>query len=275
MITETFISENSFERNVFYPKGKRIPINVLGVLIYLSKVGLMTTSQWLKFFATGNTRWSQRQLKFLADNRLIKRHLSAREGKWVLDRYGKTVLEKLEIEAVEPVTPQMFLHDEFIGESLLQLERMGICKSWLTEKQLKIQRAKDFIIRGPDQEVKYPDAILIVEMYSKKRIIALEYERTGKTSSRYRSILWQYKGLNSIDLVMFIYEDEAVKNRIQKALSFVGCPDLQAKVAFVKAKDWRRDPSIAQFNVSGRTYSLFNLCSRHDVDGRDSDHLTG
>src|SRR5665647_314967 len=183
-----------------YSGGHKIPDNVLAALIYTAKVGVLTTSQWHTYFATGVPRWREQQLQLLEKRRLIKRHPGTNDSKWILDYQAEVIFERRSWPIAPSVSPQHFIHDEVVGESLLRLDKALICKSWLTEREMKSQGFKNYVVMKKDNEVKYPDAIFKVSKQENILTIALEYERTGKSSSRYRSILWQYSRLNDLTI---------------------------------------------------------------------------
>lgn len=248
-----------------YKCGRQVPLNVVKALKYVSKVGVMTTSQWHQHFGKGCFRWQQRQLKKMETKKFLKRHSATSEGKWVLGTLGQETIEGLKFNPVTPVAPQHFKHDEFIGETLLLLELKTFCHSWLTEKQLKAQESKAFMIRGKDREIKYPDAVFKVLIDGKERTIALEYERTGKTTTRYRSILFQYNGLSSLDMILYVVENDEIKNRIIRAMKYVGGVRLQTRLAFVDAHDWLQDPAMATISIAGRYLKLADICTKKSL----------
>lgn len=244
-----------------YKCGRQVPQNVIKALKYVSKVGVLTTSQWHQYFGKGCLRWKQKQLKKMENKKFLKKHTAVSEGRWVLGTVGQETIGGLKFRPVTPVAPQHFIHDEFIGETLLLLELKTFCHSWLTEKQLKTQESKAFMIRGKDREIKYPDAVFKVVLDGKERTIALEYERTGKTYGRYKSILWQYNGLSSLDMILYVVENDEIKKRIIRAMKHVGGLRLQTRLAFVDAQDWFKDPSLATIQIAGRSLKLADVCT--------------
>ena len=101
--------------NPKYESGQAIPENVMSALLYVSKVGVLSTAQWHRKFGKGNLRWRQKQLKSMSDKKLIRRHTSAREGFWVLNSNGEKLVKETGQDIVAPVTSQHFMQDEFVG----------------------------------------------------------------------------------------------------------------------------------------------------------------
>ena len=249
-----------------YPSGQVIPQNVQEALRYLGKVGFLSRTTWYDFFGKGKTRWQQDQLLYLVKREVLKPHSCSRlDGTWVLTESSIKLLEKLNWSCVQPIPPQYIEHDEVIANSLLTLERTKVCHEWYTERELRTLNFKKYVVQNKDNETKYPDAILEITFQSKPMTFALEYERTGKTSARYRSILYQYSKMSSVSLVVYIVESEAIKNRMQSAIKFLGNDEVLRKIAFVDAKEWKTNPLTATIQMRSKTITFEEIGSRKNT----------
>lgn len=244
---------------VIYKNGKSLSPNVQQALKYISKVGVMTKDVWCESFCQGTKRWKNKQLQILLENRLLKNHTSGLGNFYVLGDWGTELAKSLEWSLVEPVTPRQIRHDEFVAHGLLKLERNRLCKNWLIEKELKIKRSGNFPIQDQGEHTKYPDSVFEAYLGGKFRLVALEYERTGKTIPRYRSILWSYNKVPQLSMVLFIVEDETIKKRIKYSLRYLGQVSLLDQIAFMDAKDWKKSPAQATIELSSTRTSFEKL----------------
>lgn len=245
--------------NAKYKGGHLIPSNVEEALIYMGKVGVMTRETWFELFAQGCNRWKRRQLLNLIRKGLAKIHTCGSVDALVLTELGKERVKKLSYCCVLPIPPHYIEHDETVAKAVVKLQRSGIFHKWLTERELKSQNFKEYLLENVDGKVKYPDAILKILNRGEINTVAIEYERTGKTTSRYRSILWQYNGLEDISLVIYVVEDLATKRRIKSALSYLGNVSLVDKIAFMDAQDWKNDPLKSNLEMPNEMSNLENI----------------
>lgn len=248
---------------VQYKSGRPIPKNVLSTVYYVSKIGLLTTAQWHRQFGKGNHRWRQKQLKDMVDKRLIQPHTASWKGFWVLNTEGERIAAQNGRTIVDPVPPNYFEHDLTIGESMLNIERSKVCKSWAGERELKLGGHEYFQYKTKEGEVKYPDAIFIVKVKGKEVQVALEYERTGKSLARYKDIMNCYSTYKGIELFIFVTETDTIRRRIKKAQNFVNSEFLKTRVAYVGVDDWGKDPANAKLEINGKTIILSEVCERY------------
>jgi len=249
-----------------YESGQTIPDNVMSALLYVSKVGVLSTAQWHRQFAQGNLRWRQKQLKSMSDKKLIRRHTSAREGFWVLNTAGEKLVKETGQNIVSPVTSQHFIHDEFVGESLFILEQKNICERWLTEAELKMGRSNEFQLKSRFKKYKYPDAIFQVQVDDKEHLVALEYERIGKSFTRYLDLLRAYEGLKDIQLIIYVVEENAIRKRIQRAITHLGSTFLRTRIAFTSKAEWQKNPASAKLEMlTGRSIVIEKVCRPYKV----------
>jgi hypothetical protein len=245
--------------SIRYTNGKPISRKVIGCLQYLSKVGVMGRETWYEHFGIGSKRWMQKQLKQLLALKMIKEHSSQLGDHFVLGDEGIEIIKELKWTFVSPVQPRQFRHDEIVARGLWKLQSQSLCNEWLSEKELMTGIHKEFLIKEGEGQSKYPDAIFKVLIRDKYRTVALEYERTGKSSHRYRTILWSYNYITSVSLVLFIVEDETIKKRIKAALRALGSVQLVERLAFMSAKEWIDNPLRAAIELRSKNTSFENL----------------
>lgn len=245
-----------------YKNGRDISPNVEAALRYISKVGVLTKEVWNESFAQGTKRWKNKQLKNLLENRFLKHHCCDLGNFYVLGDRGAELAKDQGWSLVEPITPRQIRHDETVAHGLLKLEKKHLCKEWITEKELKTQRHEKFLIRDHGEQTKYPDSIFDAFIVGKHRLVALEYERTGKTVPRYRSILWSYNKIMDLSMVLFVVEDEVIKKRIKYSLRYLGQVALLDRIAFMEAKDWKKNPESGVIELSSGSTSFEKLSLR-------------
>lgn len=245
-----------------YANGYKIPSNIIEALCYLGKVGVISTKDWHEFFGDNkHVRWQYRQLKYLQKLGYIKHHTAdSIRAKWILGETGKKLLYQYQWPSVFAVPAHHVDHDESVGRSLLVLERKNYVHSWMVERELKMKNQKEFITSNKDGELKYPDAIFKINESGEIKTVALEYERSGKSLTRYKSILWNYAGLSNISLILFVCEDEQITRRIENAFLHLKQPELFDRLATVRAIDWRTSPLTAPIKMNRGTVALKDVC---------------
>ena len=243
--------------NFKYKCGQPMPQNVVELIHYLGKVGVLTRKAWTLYLGAGSSEWKREQLYNLEKRGILIRH-SCKQIKdtWVLSKWSFELLRSTGQLAVTPVPPHMIEHDELIGTSLLTLKKHGVCQRWITEKELKANSSKEYLIEKQQFGAKYPDAIFEMKHGGKVWIVALEYERTGKSIQRYKSIFREYEKFVSVSQILYIVEDPAIKRRVQSGLLSAGCASVSQKVGFIDAHAWKENPLKASIQ-KGMTSTSF------------------
>lgn len=250
----------------FYSNGQLMSTYVAETLRHLGKVGVLSSRDWSRYFCRNkHPRWQERQLGNLRKNGYIKKHTaSSLLGKWILDENGKSFLHARNWSVVTPVPANHVDHDEFVARSLCEMEQQSYIHSWRVERELKMMNQKEYMLSNKDGDMKFPDAIFKVQLPNGLRTVALEYERRGKSETRYRSILWNYSDLSSISLVIFICEDEFISRRIERALKNIGRTDMQDRLAITSAIEWKSSPLDAPIKMSRGVINLKSVCQKFD-----------
>lgn len=253
------MEEEKFSRT--YQSGQKIPRNVMSALLYISKVGFMTTAHWHRGFGKGKLRWQQKQLKSLVDKKLIRKHTSASRSHWVLSQQGEHLTREAGFPGVTPACALQFAHDEFVGESLLKIEGATICKRWMTEAELKNKNAHAFQLETKDKKMKFPDALFQVKIGTNEHLVALEYERVGKSFSRYVEILRSYQRMEKVELIIYVVENNTIKKMIQRAMEHLGGSYIDSRVVFAEKEKWKEDPANCPLEFKHKTITLAGVCS--------------
>lgn len=249
-----------------YNNGYLMSSHVAEALRYIGKVGVLSSRDWYHYFCHNkDRRWQERQLAYLRNNGYIKKHTAnSLLGKWILDEKGKSFLNARKWSVVNPVPAHHVDHDELVARSLYEMEQASYIHSWQVEKELKMMNQKDYMLSNKDGDMKFPDAIFKVKLSDGIRTVALEYERRGKSDTRYRSILWNYSDLSSISLVIFICEEELYSKRIERALKNIGRTDLKDRLAITSAAEWKSSPLLAPIKMSRGIINLKSVCQKFD-----------
>jgi hypothetical protein len=243
-----------------YKGGQPMPANVIEAIQYIGKVGVITRPFWYQHFSHGNAQWRRDQLLNLVRRGVFQSHsCTSVNNVWVLSDWSIDQLKRKGIACVRPIPPQYIEHDEMVGGSLLLLQRNKVCASWTSERELRMSNSQAFKIQTADGESKYPDATFRMLYQGQQRTFAMEYERTGKSVPRYRSILLQYAALPHLSMVVFVTEDESATKRIQGALKFIGSPELASRISFSKAADWKHNPMTAPIKMRSKTRTFEEL----------------
>ncbi|MDO9183719.1 MAG: replication-relaxation family protein [Bacteriovorax sp.] len=250
----------------YYANGRLMSGYVAEALRHLGKVGVLSSRDWGRYFCRNkHRRWQERQLGHLRKSGYIKKHpASSLLGKWILDEKGKAFLYARNWSIVNPVPANHVDHDEFVARTLCEMEQASYIYSWRVERELKMMNQKDYMVSNKDGEMKFPDAVFTMQLPSGVRTIALEYERRGKSESRYRSILWNYSALTSISLVIFICEDESISRRIERALKHIGNTELFDRLAITSALEWKSSPLEAPIKMSRGVLNLKSVCLKFE-----------
>jgi hypothetical protein len=256
---------------VKFQNGRNVSKNAISCLRVMAKSGFVTRAIWRDYFARGSNRWHRRQLQRLCECRLIEPHVNSKaQGIFVLSIFGKILLAREGLRFALPPFVGQLDHDELVLRSVLELSKQKLIRGFLLENEMKRSEMRQHQIttwtRAEDQ--RYPDAIFELNVLGKKRMVALEYERTRKSPRRYRDKLWAYSHSNSFWVVIFVCESEAIKSMIKRQLYFLRCPELSGKVAFVDKKQWLAGPADASVNLESQTFSIRTLvtpkCSEKD-----------
>lgn len=237
-----------------------MPENVIRALRIAGKIGFLSRPLWNEFCATGNERWSQKQIQLLVRRGLLTTHPNpAASGYWVPSLLARRLLENSNYASVRPAPVAQIHHDECIARWLLGLGREKLATGWQGEMELKSAQAKEFQLSRDARNQKYPDAVFKIRAMGRERTFALEYERTRKSALRYKDILWLYSLKDSISVVLFVCENLAIEEAIKARLKHLRQTALWNRVALSQAKDWQKNPADAPIRLDGNVFTFREL----------------
>lgn len=243
-----------------YPCGQPMPGYVFEALKYIGKVGVLTRPTWNNYLCPGTDQWKREQLQNMVRRKLLTQHSCQNlKGAWVLSSWVAVMLRQRGLSAVTPVPPHLIEHDEVVGRSAFILKQKGACKGWMSERELKMRGMDQFQVEKNKVSSKYPDAIFQMIIDGKQGYLALEFERTGKSSARYRTLMKNYSKLETLDLILYVTENDEIEKRIKSTLGIIRSSTFMKRIAFIKGRDWKIDPLSAPLLVDTKTTSLAKL----------------
>lgn len=229
-----------------YLTGHRISENVYQSLRFVTKVGVMTRATWYELFGSGSLRWRQKQLQHLIELGVFKLHPCTHVSDvMAIGEFGKRLVQEKEWKHVPSVSAQFIEHDETVGRSLWRLEQARVCDKWLTDKELKAVDSKTFKLDVKGTGDKFPDAIFRLSNHSGGQMVALEYEKTAKNNWRYNKAIKAYSDSYSFHYILYVVESDGIETAVKRAMTFIGDYQLNSKIGFIHARDWKRDPITA------------------------------
>lgn len=239
-----------------YPKSDRkIPSNVISAIEFSGKTGFISRRVWETRFNTGCKTWKIRQLGKLLKKDIFKPYLNIDHNQFYkLGSAGHILSEKLGIGKVQaPLNNQIF-HDEWIFETVIALKQAGYVYDWVSEAQLKSGKG----LKANEWQIgsKLPDAILKVNVKGAKQSIAIEYERTLKSVWRIKESLRAYAENSLFPLVIFICENEVIRQTYLKTLKSLGDTGLNKKVGLTLVDGWHTLPERQTIQMVERYFSL-------------------
>jgi hypothetical protein len=214
------------------------------VLRFVGKTGFITFELWQKYFFAAKSRSALfHNWKSLVQRKYLTTYNNARiKNTLVLLRENKNVQLYFDKKPAYVPHPVQLLHDEILLDGIMSLEQSKKIGHWQTEAELKMLRPNDYRVETQGQLIKYPDAILHIEIGNRCFAIAVEYERTQKCSKRYGQVLNSYAGMKKIDAVIWIVKTSAIKNMITEQISRVYYPLNDRPLAFLMEETWKSEP---------------------------------
>ena len=229
-----------------YPTGHLISENVYQSLRFITKVGVMTRLTWYDLFGSGSLRWQQKQLQHLITLDVFKLHPCAHvQDVMVIGEFGKKLVQEKGWPHVASGSAQYIDHDETVAQGLWRLEKIGICDKWITDKELKIMDSKTFKLEIKGSDDKFPDAVFRLSGSGDQKLVALEYEKTAKNNWRYNKAIKAYSDSYSFQYILYVVESDGIEHAVSRAMKFIGDFQLNSKIGFIYARDWKRDPANA------------------------------
>lgn len=243
-----------------FRNGRKVSTSVFQAVRYVAKVGVITRKTWNDFFGTGTERWKRKQLRILLNAKILKKHpYEEVHDTYILGQQGFEMIETLKWKGVHLVQPKYIKHDETVATGLLVIEKKALCQKWVTESEMKSQKSSSFMLCGLEGGAKYPDAVFKLLGKLSTQIVALEYEKTSKSSWRYNKAIKAYSDSGEFNVVIFIVESFAIENLVKRAMRFIGDAVLNSKIGFISIEDWRQSPLNAPIRGLSMGKSLIEI----------------
>lgn len=247
-----------------YRNGRKVPKQVFQAVRYMTKVGVMTRQTWYDIFGTGKPKWKQKQLQFLIQTKIFKPHpYDEVKNTYVMGSYGKEMVQEMKWQNVFHVESKYIKHDETVARGIWKLELDSICNKWLTDRELRALKSKNFMLQGRENSDKYPDAVLILRGETGSVTVALEYEKTAKNNWRYNKAIKAYSDSNRYNYVLFIVETAGIENSIKRSMKFIADSYLNSRIGFITIEEWLRDPAKAEIRDLNKVKNFSDLLTRN------------
>ena len=239
-----------------YPKSDRkVPSNVVSAIEFAGKTGFISKRVWETRFNSGCHTWKIRQFGKLLKKDIFKPYVNIEKNQFYkLGAAGHILSEKLGIGKIQaPLNNQIF-HDEWIFETVIALKQAGYVYDWVSEAQLKSGKG----LKADEWQIgsKLSDAVLRVNVKGTERNIALEYERTLKSAWRIKESLRAYAGNSVFPLVIYICENEVIRQSYFKILKGLGDTGLNKKVGLTLVDGWHTLPERQTIQMIERYFCL-------------------
>lgn len=246
-----------------FGNGRKVSPSVFQAVRYVAKVGVITRQTWDELFGNGTKRWKRKQLRLLINAKVLKKHpYDQVHDTFILGQQGLEMVESMKWRSVHLVQPKQFKHDEIVARGLLALEKESLCQKWMTESELKSQRSSSFKLHGLEGGAKYPDAVFKLQGQSSSQIVALEYERTVKSSWRYNKAIKAYSDSSEFNFLLFIVETSAIEDVVKRAMRFIGDARLNQRIGFISVEEWKENPMTATIRGFTKGKSLSEIAQR-------------
>lgn len=233
---------------------KNIPIQEI---LFTAKIGFLSKRLWLDFFTKRSISQNSRLWRsFVADEYFKEHESKTLRDVLVLNKRARTLLEARGLKAV--VSPHMNQvdHDEMVARILIQLEREKGIESITTESELK-QRFMHWVRTTREgRGVKFPDLALNLTGTSKFPRVALEVELSKKNFDRCKNMMLSYSSKKDVDAVIYIAEQQAIFDRLARAMKETNYPTWERPVGFSYLKDWLEEPTKASIYLSSNVATL-------------------
>ena len=225
-----------------------------------SRVGFLSKSIWLEYFANGSEAWKNRKWADLVNRGHFKKHWS-QYAKGIIVPVPKDRLVRLYTGNAVAAPPRLSVldHDEIVLRSYLNIQKSGVLKIGKFESELKMEdsRLKQRISRDDSQ--KFPDLFVKLDGPNEDKGIGIEIEISRKEPKRYRQIMMAYMCTRPVKTIIYVTNLQTVKNAVATAIRETYFPAWEKPVGFVSLKDWQKDPLAAKIDFGEYTSSLEQL----------------
>jgi hypothetical protein len=236
---------------------KHIPLQEI---LFAAKTGFLSKSLWLEYFTSRSPSRNSRVWNRLLKDGYFKKHDSKMlPSVLVLGSKSNEELEKLGIKAVTKPHLSQFDHDEKTARIALSLQRQGLLKCFTTEAELKRRHWVWLKTTKAGAEAKFPDLTIELPDGAKLRTVAIEIEQSKKNFERYKKVMNSYANSKTVDLVIFVSNQQVIFNCLSRAMKEVNYPTWERPVGFGEMDAWLQGPGSAAIYLSRSATSIREL----------------
>lgn len=241
---------------------KNIPLQEIQ---FAAKIGFLSKRLWLDFFTQRSESQKSRLWRGFVSDKYFKKHESeSLQEVLVLDKKSRALLEARGISAVASPHMNQVDHDDKVARILFKLEGDKRIDSITTESELKQKFMKWMRTTSEGRSVKFPDLSIQLMENSKFPRLALEVELSKKSFDRCKTMMQSYSSKQDIDAVIFISEQQAIFDRLARAMKATNYPSWERPVGFSYLKDWLGDPFTAPIYLSNKIANLNDWLASSD-----------
>lgn len=232
---------------------KYIPMDELK---FAAKFGFLSRKIWEKWFSKRSRTRNIRVWRSFIEEGYFKCHHDDRYKDVLhLAPKGKRLLLESGYELVSSTNIYHLNHDEIVADLALQILGSGKIKQYSTEAELKKKNIDWRKYRREGVSAKFPD--LLIHSHDGKTL-ALEIELSRKSPERYRKVLDSYSNQRWASQILFIANQEAIFDRLSKAMTKVHFPTWEKPISFSWLADCQRDVMAANIHMAGSKISTLN-----------------
>lgn len=233
-------------------------------ILFAAKTGFLSKPLWHEFFAQRSRAQNARIWKDMVGQGYFRLHPSEMlRNVLVLTPKSLEVLQKQGLVAVTHPHISVFDHDEKVSKIALGLERARVLEQFTTESELKKRFFVWMKTTAEGRATKFPDLILDLGGTGQFNRIAIEVEQSLKSFERYKSMMNSYANAKKIQAVIFISDQQAIFNRIGRAMTTVNFPSWERPVGFGLMNEWLKSPDTADIHLSRGVSSIRKWTNLH------------
>lgn len=226
-------------------------------ILFAAKMGFLSKRLWLDFFTKKSPSQNSRLWRSFVSEGYFKDHESkSLSDVIVLDKKAHAHLIACGLGAVSAPHMNQVDHDETVSRILIQLEGQTGIQSIETESELKQKFMQWMRTTNEGRKAKFPDLTLNLGEKSKFQQIAVEVELSKKNFERTKAMMLSYSSKKEIDAVVFVAEQQAIFDRLARAMKVTHYPSWERPIGFSHLKEWLKDPMKAPIYLSDTVASL-------------------
>ena len=234
----------------------------------IASYGLLTSKQIAdRFFSGVRLTTVLRRLRALEASGLIQQTVatSSFDRCWFLTDKAR---DKFDFTSAKIHFPKAILdHDLMLSRIRLELEKLGIARSWVPEHEIRRRVVSNHGLRNSKRRV-IPDGIMGVDRGTKESI-AVELELSTKNQKRYREIFIDYSDKKNLWAVWYLVPNDSMRKQILKGGSeFIVFRDV--RVFFSDPEDVLKNGVNAIVKHGTHSYRMHQIW--HPIKAREPAH---